>query len=62
IMAYDVEPLVTLETKERWLGRAGREGWRIVFEHDPAVAAARARPSGRGGGCELVDPMPAIER
>jgi len=55
IMAYDVEPLVTWSEKERWLTRAAREGWRLAFEHDPFVAAARARPTASGVGCELED-------
>ena len=37
IMGYDVEPLVTLETKRTLLGEARRESWLLVFEHDPAV-------------------------
>jgi glyoxylase-like metal-dependent hydrolase (beta-lactamase superfamily II) len=53
IMAYDLEPLVTLAEKERWLTRAGEEGWLLVFEHDPLIAAARARPAERGLGCNL---------
>lgn len=57
IMAYDLDPLTTLAEKERWLSRAGREGWRIVFEHDAAVASARARPSRSGVGCELEEPI-----
>ena len=55
IMGYDVEPLVTLETKRELLGRAGREGWVLVFEHDPDVAYGWARP-GDGDGCELASP------
>jgi glyoxylase-like metal-dependent hydrolase (beta-lactamase superfamily II) len=55
IMGYDVEPLVTLEAKREWLTRAGREGWILVFEHDPEVAFARAGPGGEKGGCELID-------
>ena len=38
IMGYDVEPLVTLESKRSLLGDARREGWLLVFEHDPVVA------------------------
>ena len=38
VMSYDVEPLLTLETKRRLLGRARAEGWLLLFEHDPAVA------------------------
>jgi glyoxylase-like metal-dependent hydrolase (beta-lactamase superfamily II) len=37
IMGYDVEPLVTYETKRRVLGRARDGGWLLVFEHDPVV-------------------------
>lgn len=57
IMGYDVEPLVTLETKRKLLTRAGEERWTLIFEHDPEVAAGRAVPSGSGrGGCELKEP------
>lgn len=34
IMGYDVEPLVTLETKRRILALAGSEQWLMIFEHD----------------------------
>ncbi|MEP6493760.1 MAG: MBL fold metallo-hydrolase [bacterium] len=38
IMGYDVEPLVTLETKRRILARAVEEDWLVVFEHDATTA------------------------
>jgi glyoxylase-like metal-dependent hydrolase (beta-lactamase superfamily II) len=38
IMAYDVEPLITLESKRKLIERAQREHWLMVFEHDPSVA------------------------
>lgn len=38
IMGYDVEPLVTLETKRALLDRARAERWLLVFEHDPVTA------------------------
>jgi glyoxylase-like metal-dependent hydrolase (beta-lactamase superfamily II) len=41
IMGYDVEPLITLETKRQLLGRAREEEWLLVFEHDPTVAWGR---------------------
>jgi len=47
IMGYDVEPLVTLESKRQLLARAEAEGWLLVFEHDPAVAWGRVRHDGR---------------
>ena len=37
IMGYDVEPLVTLESKRRLVARAQQEEWLLVFEHDPVV-------------------------
>jgi len=40
IMGYDLEPLRTLESKRRLLADAVAGGWRLVFEHDPAVAFA----------------------
>jgi len=56
IMGYDVEPLVTLESKKRILRRAADEGWWLAFEHDPFVAWGRAvPPPGGGSGCTLDD-------
>lgn len=55
IMGYDLEPLVTLESKRRLYRRAEAEGWLLVFEHDPAVVAGRVGREGKGIG--LVDPL-----
>jgi len=44
IMGYDVEPLVTLETKKNLLARAKAGNWLLVFEHDPIVAWGRLDP------------------
>ena len=41
IMGYDVEPLVTLETKRRTLARALKEEWLLIFEHDATHAWGR---------------------
>jgi glyoxylase-like metal-dependent hydrolase (beta-lactamase superfamily II) len=38
IMGYDVEPLVTMESKRRILARAKEEAWLLVFEHDWTTA------------------------
>jgi glyoxylase-like metal-dependent hydrolase (beta-lactamase superfamily II) len=57
IMGYDVEPLRTLESKRRFLADAVREGWRIVFEHDPQIALGRA--VARGKGVDLEDVLEA---
>jgi hypothetical protein len=47
-MGYDVEPLVTLETKRAMLVRAARDGWLVIFEHDAVVASGRVRQDGKG--------------
>jgi glyoxylase-like metal-dependent hydrolase (beta-lactamase superfamily II) len=44
IMGYDVEPLVTLESKRSILARAVEERWLLVSTHDAAI------PWGRAGG------------
>ena len=58
IMGYDVEPLVTLETKRRVLRRAVDEDWLLVFEHDPTTPWGRAAFDGKAYG--LAAPAPAI--
>jgi glyoxylase-like metal-dependent hydrolase (beta-lactamase superfamily II) len=40
IMAYDLYPLQTLETKRLWIPRMVAGGWVVVFGHDPDIAAA----------------------
>ena len=40
IMAYDLYPLQTLETKRKWIETIVREGWIVVFGHDPDIPAA----------------------
>ena len=53
IMGYDLEPLRSLETKRALLAEAARDGWRLIFEHDPRIAMGRAVAGARG--VELVD-------
>jgi glyoxylase-like metal-dependent hydrolase (beta-lactamase superfamily II) len=55
IMGYDLEPLVTLESKRRLYQRAEGEGWLLVFEHDPSVVTGRLGRDGKAFG--LVDPV-----
>jgi glyoxylase-like metal-dependent hydrolase (beta-lactamase superfamily II) len=40
IMAYDLYPVQTLETKRKWISRLIADGTVVVFGHDPDVAAA----------------------
>jgi glyoxylase-like metal-dependent hydrolase (beta-lactamase superfamily II) len=57
IMGYDLEPLRTLESKRAFLEEAIREGWKLVFEHDPAVAAGRLTREGKD--IVLTESLPA---
>lgn len=43
IMGYDVEPLVTLESKRALWADAEAGGWLVVFEHDATTAWGRIR-------------------
>lgn len=48
IMGYDVEPLVTLESKRRILSRAEAEDWLLIFEHDARVPWGKIRAEKKG--------------
>ncbi len=39
IIAYDLYPLTTLETKRKWIGEFVKDGWIVVFGHDPDFPA-----------------------
>jgi glyoxylase-like metal-dependent hydrolase (beta-lactamase superfamily II) len=57
IMAYDLEPMVTLETKRALLSRAEADGWILVFEHDPVQGIGRVvREDGRFAFAALDTP------
>ena len=44
IMGYDLEPLVTLETKRDVWEKARQEGWILVFQHDARLPWGRMDP------------------
>jgi hypothetical protein len=46
-MGYDVEPLVTLETKRKILKQAVDENWLLIFEHDAKVPWGRIEHDGK---------------
>ncbi len=48
IMAYDLEPLVTLDEKKRLLPQAHDEGWILFFEHDSFHVAAKIKKTDKG--------------
>jgi hypothetical protein len=51
-MGYDVEPLVTLESKRELLRRATEERWLLVSNHDPVTAWGYAVGDGKGARLE----------
>jgi glyoxylase-like metal-dependent hydrolase (beta-lactamase superfamily II) len=55
IMGYDVEPLVTLESKRALWAEAARERWTMVFEHDSINAFGRIVGDGKGYACEVLE-------
>ncbi len=54
IMGYDLEPMVTLETKRVVWEQARREGWILIFQHDPLVPWGRLDP---GSEHPLLGPL-----
>ncbi|MFC2088667.1 MBL fold metallo-hydrolase [Calditrichota bacterium] len=48
VMAYDNNPLITIEEKKRLLPRAVKENWILFFEHDPFRAAGTVQQTDRG--------------
>lgn len=40
VMAFDVQPVVTIEEKEKMLGRCLEEGLMLAFPHDPKIGGA----------------------
>ena len=55
IMGYDLEPLVTLETKRALLSRAEADGWILVFGHDPSHPAGRVVREGKSFAFAALD-------
>jgi glyoxylase-like metal-dependent hydrolase (beta-lactamase superfamily II) len=55
IMAFDQQPLLTLDEKKVLLAQAIEEDWILVFEHDPHLAACRLRE--RGDRVEPGEPV-----
>jgi glyoxylase-like metal-dependent hydrolase (beta-lactamase superfamily II) len=48
IMAYDLQPLVTLAEKKKFLKQALDENWILYFGHDPEYAAVTLKHSDKG--------------
>lgn len=48
IMGYDLQPLVTLDEKKKYLKLAVDENWNLYFGHDPEFAIATVKHSEKG--------------
>lgn len=48
IMGYDLQPLVTLEEKKKYLKIALEENWKLFFGHDPEIAFATIKKIDKG--------------
>jgi glyoxylase-like metal-dependent hydrolase (beta-lactamase superfamily II) len=48
IMGYDLQPLITLEEKRKYLTEAEKNDWLIFFEHDPYMESAKIGLNGKG--------------
>ncbi|MGB8661819.1 MAG: MBL fold metallo-hydrolase [Candidatus Acidiferrum sp.] len=55
IIAYDLYPLTTLETKRKWLGEIVGDGWIVAFGHDPDFPAGTLHERDGKVVCEPVD-------
>ena len=46
VMGFDLFPLEVVEQKRKLLERALREGWLLIWEHDPETAMAYLKKDG----------------
>jgi glyoxylase-like metal-dependent hydrolase (beta-lactamase superfamily II) len=54
IMAYDLYPMTTLETKKKWIPEVAHGGWLAIFGHDSQTPAAYLR---EGDGAIVAEPV-----
>ena len=47
VMAYDVQPVVTMEEKQKLLQKMELEDWILFFEHDPHIQACTVHKDGK---------------
>jgi glyoxylase-like metal-dependent hydrolase (beta-lactamase superfamily II) len=48
IMGYDIQPLVTVEEKKKYLNQALDENWKLFFGHDPETAMVSLKSTEKG--------------
>lgn len=54
VMGYDLQPLVTIAEKKKYLQLAAKENWLLYFGHDPDYAIATVKHSEKGIVQEVV--------
>ena len=48
LMGYDIQPLVTVEEKKKYLQKALDENWKLFFGHDPETAMVTLKSTEKG--------------
>jgi glyoxylase-like metal-dependent hydrolase (beta-lactamase superfamily II) len=54
-MAYDLDPLTSIQVKRDLLAQAAAEGWTVFFDHEPVQKAVRITRDGDQFHAEAVD-------
>jgi hypothetical protein len=47
VMAYDINPVLTVQEKQKFLPKAVEENWILFFEHDPVHQACTVHLDGK---------------
>ena len=48
VMGYDIQPMITVQEKKKYLRLAADENWQIYFGHDPEFAIATVKHTEKG--------------
>ena len=48
VMGYDLQPMITVQEKKKYLQLAANENWYLYFGHDPEFALATVKHSEKG--------------
>ena len=48
VMGYDLQPLITVQEKNKFLKKAVDENWKLIFGHDHLNACATVKKTDKG--------------
>ena len=48
LMSFDIQPLITVEEKQKYLQQAVEEEWKLILGHDPNIAMATVQKTDKG--------------